>query len=97
MVLNPSLNIYYQNENSCEEEIICVLCHFYNFSHLILSNALSEPDHQPSQHWELVFPQTKGSFLVTEVSQSHGSANSVILKQIRVHRPKEELEKKLRY
>lgn len=70
MVLNLSLNICNQGENSCEE-IICLLGHFYNFSYLMLSNALSEPGHQPRQHWELVFPQTKGSFLITEVSHSH--------------------------
>lgn len=80
MILNLSLNIYNQNKNSFEEEIICPLCHFYIFSYLMLSNALSEPGHQPRQHWELVFLQTKGSFLITEVSHSHGSADSVILK-----------------
>lgn len=80
MVLNLPLNICNQGENSCEEEIICLLCHFYNFSYLMLSNALSEPGHQPRQHWELVFLQTKGSFLITEVSHSHGSANSVVFK-----------------
>lgn len=80
MVLNLSLNAYNQGENSCKEQIIFLLCHFYNCSYLMLSSSLSDPGHQPKQHWELLFPQTKGSFLITEVSHMHRSANSVLFK-----------------